>query len=185
MNRRKALFLCIFCIVSLLLPACGSKNSPNGKGSINNPYKVGDTIKFTAYAAGYYNPQSVGIPFDITIAAEEVYDPSTQVVRRGAIGDLGNVVKLKFSVNGNYNNSIKMDDLFIVNLLTANREQHERYSLDSADAHVRGEFDQAYSGGSYEVYAIGNAATNDYKYCAIAFYADKENSMQTIYVELT
>lgn len=184
MNRRKALFLCILCIVSLLLPACGSKNSPNGKGSIDNPYKVGDAIKFTAYTTGY-DPQSVGIPFDVTIAVEEVYDPATQVIGRAVAGDLGNVAKLKFSVRGNYNNSIKIESLFIVNLLTANREQHERYSLNSADAHVRGNFDQAYSGGSYEVYAIGNAATNDYKYCAIEFLADKENNKQTLYVELT
>lgn len=185
MNRRKALFLCILCIVSLLLPACGSKNSPNGKGSINNPYKVGDTIKFTAYTTGY-NSQSAGIPFDVTIAIEEVYDPSTQVVGRSAMGDLGNVIKLKFSVNGNYNNSIEIDDLFVVILLTANMEQHDRYRFNSADAHAGEYFDRVYSGGSYEVYAEGSAATNDYKYCAIVFLADEEDqNIQTIYVELT
>lgn len=184
MNRRRALFLCILCIVSLLLPACGSKNSPNGKGSINNPYKVGDTIKFTAYTTGY-DPQPAGIPFNVTITIEEVYDPSTQVVGRAVAGDLGNVAKLKFSISGNYNNSFEVNCLFIVDLLTADMERHERYRFNSADAHTGGYFSQVYSGGSYEVYATGDAATNDYKYCAIEFLADKENSKQTLYVELT
>ena len=107
----------IVVIIGIVVFNSNQSTSENkGKGTRDNPYKIGDTIEITDIYDLYATSDSnKNVPFNATITLEEVYTAEQGISKRKSEYDKFTTVpiaKVSFEVNGNYDDKLNYDEIF-------------------------------------------------------------------------
>lgn len=182
--KRKIIAL-ITCLSILLMCLCGCSGTEdntveNTKGTREDPYKVGETINFTASYEG--EDIDVTIIINKTILSEETIK---NLYRDNNI--IPNVydhalVKLIFTCNGNYSDSINLEELvFPVEVTTDMREDACYGTIRDKDMNS---ISNVYTGANYELYEGSKEfEPNEYRYLRFE-YKNSDGEKCSIWAEV-
>lgn len=193
---KKILTFIIILVLALSICACGGNGneektvSNDNKGSRENPYQVGETIKIeNAYIPDYYIEDTANIPFTIDLVFTELIDKEQGVSMMESKYGLFTFIpaaKLSFSVEGDYSDAIDFISFLDIRSVTDEMEITSAWFNDEKDDSLN----QFYTGTTYERYlAVPHDSKSnedvDYKYFTMEYYTDaKGENRETIYVSL-
>lgn len=158
----------------MIFVSCGneSEDAPNNKGSREDPYSVGDTVKVkNAFA---YDRNNEKAEYSVQIKIDEVYTSSDWT------GDNIPVVKVTYRMDGNNDNSVNYGILPVHLILLDENMEETNYNPKSVnDMETLFDF---YTGTDYSIYLMGDSYKL-YKYLTLT-YLDRKDNKKTLYVQL-
>lgn len=178
----------IVVIIGIVVFNSNQSTSENkGKGTRDNPYKIGDTIEITDIYDLYATSDSnKNVPFNATITLEEVYTAEQGISKRKSEYDKFTTVpiaKVSFEVNGNYDDKLNYDEIFKISYIDENMEE-KSYVIENDKQEQIGTI---YTGNKYTANLLckhdnETDEVDTIKYFVIE-YRDKNSNSHSIYIE--
>lgn len=183
---KKLIALLMVVVLGVSLCACsGESNDTTGKGSRNNPYKIGETINFTADYEGSI--------IDVKLTVNDLVKGSDTIEKmyndngiypQSGVEEL--LVDFTIFCEGDYDSDIYLEDLVDPILITTSMEEDAVRGTIS-DNKLDG-LTTIYTGVEYNLYkrsgTFADFSADEYKYVRFE-YENKKGEDADIWVELT
>ena len=155
------------------------------KGSLENPYRVGETIVIEELYPAREHPDNQ-VPFRLELTVTEAYSPEESEAARTQ--KQVPAARLRLSVTGDYAAPMALDQFFYRPLLSAELEKTwpllfsaEDLSQEVTALEIGKEYDLILT--TYQ--ADENAAPQQYPYLMISYYYPDCDTINEIYIDLT